>query len=435
MPAVSPPKNFSDPEQDFKLDLAANEFADTALPLREANPTLASARRHPRVLLIFNFEWDDAKAIMLGISRYAHGTWEITIDSQAQAVENLSWIVDNDLDGVITRHISPALVEACRARRIPLIDLNDTPVTAGVPKIRPDNLAVGYLGAEHFMERGFKHFAFCGLTETWAQERRAGFVEALALAGHSCDVLEAEYRVHEPTWEATQQRQIQEWLKRAPKPLAVMSCNDLRALQVLKACQRAGLLVPTEVAVLGANNDYVRCAFGNPPLSSVATDRQLAGYRAAELLDKMMLNKVYSGSEDIRIDPLRVMVRHSTDVLSVPDRAIANAIAYIKDFACQGISADDVARHVNLARHLLERRYRQAVGRSPHNDIRRAQIAKVKQLLIETDLPLKNITQLVGIQHTEYLNVLFRRHEGITPGRFRKDHQANMTPAPVVGDN
>lgn len=435
MPAVSRPKNFSDPEQDFKLDLAGNEFGETVLPRTGLTTAVPDNRRHPRVLLVFNFEWDDAKAIMLGISRYAHGSWDITIDSQANALENVSWVADNELDGVITRHISQALLDACRARHIPLIDLNDSPVSSGVPKIRPDNYAVGHLGAEHLMERGFKHFGFCGLTESWAQERRSGFVEALSLAGYTCDALETEYRFQEATWESTQQREIQEWLKRAPKPLAVMTCNDLRALQVLKACQRAGLLVPTEVAVLGANNDYVRCAFGNPPLSSVATDRQLAGYRAAELLDKMMLNKLYSGSDDIRIDPLRVIVRHSTDVLSVPDRAIANAINYIKDFACQGISADDVARHVNLARHLLERRYRHAVGRSPHNDIRRRQIAKVKQLLIETDLPLKNITQLVGIQHTEYLNVLFRRHEGVTPGRFRKEHQANVAHAPSLGEN
>src|SRR3569833_578982 len=150
MPVVSAPKNISDPEQDSKLDLATNEFADTSLPLHEISSPLTSNRRHPRVLLIFNFEWDDAKAIMLGISRYAHGTWDITIDSQAQAVENLSWIEDNDLDGVITRHISPARVDACRARRIPVIDLNDTPVIASVPKIRPDNFAVGHLCAEHF---------------------------------------------------------------------------------------------------------------------------------------------------------------------------------------------------------------------------------------------------------------------------------------------
>ena len=157
--------------------------------------------RRPRVLLIFNFCWDDAKGILMGISRYSHGNWDVLIDAQAAAVEEDWWVRDSDWDGIITRHTSPMLVEVCRARHIPLIDLNDAPLIPDVPKIRPDNLAVGHMGAEHFLERGFKHFAFCGLTESWAQERRAGFVEALRLAGHTCSVLEADYRMVDPKWD------------------------------------------------------------------------------------------------------------------------------------------------------------------------------------------------------------------------------------------
>ncbi len=379
--------------------------------------------RRPKVLLIFNFCWDDAKGILMGISRYSHGNWDVLIDAQAAAVNEDWWVTNSDWDGIITRHTSPMLVEVCRARRIPLIDLNDAPPIIDVPKIRPDNMAIGHMGAEHFIERGFKNFAFCGLTESWAQERRAGFVEALQLSGKSCSVLEADYRMVDPKWDVDQQRLIQKWLSGLPRPLALMSCNDLRALQVVSACRDAGFLVPNEIAVLGANNDYLRCAFGNPPLSSVASDRQLAGYRAAELLDRMIRAGVWAGNDDIRIDPIRVVVRHSTDVLAIDDRHICAAVHHIRQFACQGISAEDVADHVGLSRHVLERKFRQLIGRSPHAEIRIVQIARIKQLLIETDMPLKNIADAVGISHTEYVSVMFAREVGITPGMFRRQHQ------------
>lgn len=397
----------------------------------------ANGPRRPKVLLIFNFWWDDAKAILLGISRYARGSWEVVIDNQASTIERDAWIRSNKWSGVITRHMTPQLAEACRASHIPLVDLHDSPVVQDVPKIRPDNRAVGHIGAEHFLERGFKHFAFCGLMDSWARERAAGFMEALGLAGKSCNILEAEFQ-EGLDWEENQQAEIQKWIAKLPRPLALMTCNDLRALQVLSACQKAGYLVPHEVAVLGANNDYLRCAFGNPPLSSVATDRQLAGYRAAELLDHMMVSGRWRGREDIRIDPLRVVVRHSTDILAIEDRVLRAAVHYIRQFACQGITAEDVAKHVGISRHMLDRKFSHLLNRSPHSEIRNIQIARIKQLLVETDMPLKNIADLVGITHTEYVNVMFSRHVGMTPGMYRRKHQPQQAdsrlPAPAEPD-
>lgn len=396
--------------------------------MRRAKP------RSPRVLLIFDFEWDDAPGILDGIARFARGTWDVQIDSRASAVSDPTWIASSPWDGVITRHISAALVSACANRQIPLVDLNDSPVQKGIPKVRPNNIAVGHMGAEHLLERGFRNFGFCGLTECWSAERRGGFVEALELTGQRCHVLETEYRFTDSTWERDQQIEIGRWLRTLPKPVAVMACNDLRALQVVSACNREGLLVPAEVAVLGANDDHIRCSFGNPPLSSVATDRALAGYRAAEMLDRMMVRKIVVLDEEVLIDPMNVVIRQSTDALAVDDAATAAAINYIKHHACDGISANDVAKHVKLPRHLLERRYRRTVGRSPHVDIRLTQISRAKQLLVESDVPLKLIAQAVGLAHTEYLSVLFRRYTGSPPGKFRRSHQiskAVATPQPT----
>jgi LacI family transcriptional regulator len=187
---------------------------------------------------------------------------------------------------VISRHTTPELVQACAELRLPLVDLNDEPPFAGVPKIRPDNAAIGHLGGEHFLERGYRNYGFTGFRNNgWSCERRDGFVEAVQLAGHAVDVFDTDYPNHnDPAWDLAQTRQLAKWLRQLPKPASVMACNDLRALQVIHAAQTVNLLVPEEVAVLGANNDEARCDLAYPPLSSVCTNAFLSGYLAAETL-------------------------------------------------------------------------------------------------------------------------------------------------------
>ena len=51
------------------------------------------------------------------------------------------------------------------------------------------------------------------------------------------------------------------------------------------------------------------------------------------------------------------------------------------------------------------------------------QVARIKQLLIDTDFPLKKIADLTGFEHVEYLSVVFKRFTGETPGGYRKKRQ------------
>jgi LacI family transcriptional regulator len=45
----------------------------------------------------------------------------------------------------------------------------------------------------------------------------------------------------------------------------------------------------------------------------------------------------------------------------------------------------------------------------------------VKQLLVETDLPLYLIAERTGFEHVEYLSVVFKRETGATPSAFRSE--------------
>jgi LacI family transcriptional regulator len=328
---------------------------------------------------------------------------------------------------VISRHTTPGLVQMCKKLKIPLVDVNDTSPYPGVPKIRPDNVGIGHLGAEHFLERGHQHFGFAGFSnDGWSCERRDGFVEALRLAGRTCDVFDVNYPGDlTPVWDDEQIASLAEWLQRLPKPIGIMACFDLRAQQLITAAQTCNILVPEEVAVLGANNDPIRCELSYPPLSSVAPNAFLSGYRAAEVLAGMIAGH-HPTDLDQRIEPIGVVSRPSSDVLAIDDRNVARALSYIREKACQGITVEQVVTHAHASRSQLEKKFRHYLGRSPQAEIRRVQVAKIRQLLIETDFPLKRIAELTGFEYVEYMCVLFKRLTGDSPGNYRRKTQSKV---------
>lgn len=367
--------------------------------------------------------------MLKGIAHYerTHQLWTSFHDDEAMAETHPRWLSSKKWNGIISRHTTPALVKACANLKLPLVDLNDQPPHPGVPKIRPDNVAIGHLGAEHFIERGHRHFGFCGIkSQFWAQERRDGYMEALRLAGQECHLLEVDYPVDvTPFWEEEQAKLIGDWLKQLPKPAAVMATHDLQAMQVINAAQTVGLLVPEEVAVLGANNDTIRCELAYPPLSSVATNSFQSGYQAAGLLTEMMAGRLPT-DYDRRIEPVGVVTRPSTDVLAIEDKSIAAALSFIRERACQGISVDQVVQHAFTSRSQLEKKFRRHLDHSPQAEIRRVQVAKIKQLLMETTFPLKRIAELTGFEHVEYMCVVFKRLAGASPGEYRRKNQGKI---------
>jgi LacI family transcriptional regulator len=192
---------------------------------------------------------------------------------------------------------------------------------------------------------------------------------------------------------------------------------------VLDACARGDLLVPEQAAVIGVDNDELLCGLCNPPLSSVIPNPEGIGYEAAAWLDRMMQGEKASDDAMLEVPPLGITVRQSTDIFAVPDAEIARALRFIRDHACEGVTVQDVLNHLRVSRSWLERGFRNHLGRSPQAEIRRTQVARCKELLRMTDLPLERIARLTGFKHPEYMSVLFKRETGETPGRYRGDHR------------
>lgn len=362
------------------------------------------------------------RQVLRGISRYvvSHQPWSLYLDLRELMVEPPEWLESWEGDGIISRSTTPELAAKLLRLKMPTVDLTDIHGDMGLPHIWTDNVAVGRLAAAHLLERGFRHFAYCGFSgHYWAGLRRDGFLAALAESGVECQVLESPWatsRAH--SWEE-QQREIADWLAKLPKPLGVMASNDMRGQHVLDACRRRELAVPEEVAVIGVDNDELLCEMCDPPLSSVVMNAERIGYDAAALLDQLM--EGHAPRERISlVEPLGIVTRQSTDVLAIEDTLVASAVKFIREHACEGVTVDDVLKKVPLSRSMLERRFRKFLSRSPQEEIRLVQIKRVKQLLAESDLALEQIAELAGYRHAEYMSVVFKRETGQTPGQYRR---------------
>ncbi len=380
----------------------------------------------PQVLLVFQARFEECAAMLRGIAQYerSHASWASCLDDIGRAGVDADWVRRHSWDGVISHETTPTLARTCAELGLPLVDLSDRPLPASVARVRADHVALGQIGAEYFLDRGYRHFAFCGYRGVgWAEERRRGFIEGVSLAGHTCAVLELdEPGDWTPFWDAIDLDALTRWTRGLPRSVAVMACDDRCAAQVVRAAEAAGLLVPEQMSVLGANDDVMRCELANPPISSVSANRFQTGYVAAQLLDDWMMGRS-TQPRDVCVEALGVVTRKSTDALAVTDRMVAKAIRFIAEHACRGISVDDVLREVLVSRSKLESRFRRHLGRSPQVEIRRVQVARITELLLQTDLPLSEIAEQTGFVHTEYMCVVFKRLTGEAPGRYRRKNQ------------
>jgi LacI family transcriptional regulator len=402
----------------------------------------------PRVVLLISPTEGYDRGILYGIARYArnHGPWILHVFAYQAGfplLERVTLLTDwgskrrsrrrsasLPLDlrgfgatGIIGRIDAPEVADAVRAAALPTVALDLTAeqlaqadLVRQVSEIRPDSHKAGVMAAEHFLDRGFRQFAFVGYeNRNWSRYRQEAFCARLREADFECQVLLSTAAT---PWHC-EQPEVTQWLKALPKPLAVMACSDVRGREVIEACHLGGLHLPDDVAVLGVDDDRMVSELANPPLSSVALNSEQGGYRAAELLAGLMSGRVKK-RQLILVEPSWVAARASTDVIAVQDREIAKAVLFIRENARRPIGVKDVVKHSLGSRRALEIRFRHSLGRSIRDEIERVRLRWAKQLLVETDLSLSKVAECSGFGSRSYLGAVFRRTTGMTLMEYRR---------------
>ncbi len=380
----------------------------------------------PRVAFIVETSMEYGRQILRGVTHYLReiGPWTVYLEARSRRDPLPTWLKDWDGDGILTR-LSPTRARRLFRAGIPTVDLDDHASGVDGPAVRSDREAIGVMGAEHLLERGFRQFAYFGYPHyEWSRVCRAGYVARVQAEGYPCRVYQSSKRLGADQAPTTWEEEVDDvatWLGGLPKPLGLMACNDFRGVQALDACRRAGLSVPEEVAVIGVDNESLACELAHPLLSSVIPDAYRIGYEAAAMLDLLMKGGAPPESL-LLVPPTGVVTRQSTDVNAIGDPMIAEAMRFIREHACNGIRIEDVVEQIPTSRSVLQRRFRAVTGRSIHDAIAAVRLQRVKQLLVETDLPLAVVSERAGFAHVQYLCTAFRQATGTTPGVYRRDH-------------
>jgi len=388
---------------------------------------MMAKRRRVAMMLELQWPYQRHHGVFAGTYRYAQeqGGWKFVLDEYPElALESKR--SKAMYDGIIGR-ATPRLAEAARAAGVPLVNVwQNSPVT-DVPLVAPDFKEAGRMAAEHLLARGFKHFGFLGRRrEKSTRDRLAGFGAVLTAVGFSCStlIISAGYPNNPENWRKFTAR-LDEWMDRWSGPTGVSTSYDLLARHVACACDRRGLNVPQDVALVGAHNESVICLHPEPSLTSIDLGYERVGYRAAELLDRLMDGES-PPTGPLLIAPAELVPRQSTDSYAVDDPLVARALRFIAEHGHEAIKVSDVVASMPASRRAMERRFQNAMHRSIADEITRLRLERAKRRLVESDESLKNVANASGFSNPTHFYRAFIRVEGLSPTEYRHQHQKDL---------
>ena len=315
----------------------------------------------------------------------------------------------------------PGLTEALVELGCPVVIVPSDEPVAGVFSVDIDDVAIGRLAAEHLVARGYKNFAFVGRGDAhYAKQRLEGF---RAVVGEVAVYWEEfrDWRQYDEYWREPDEDMVG-WLEGQAMPVGIFTAHDPTGRHVLEAAAQAGLEVPFAVGVISANDDETVCEMARPALSSIRLPwRRLA----AEVVQ--MIEAIWTGnppSAPVLVAPLEIVARGSSSYSAVADPVVRRAMLYLVERISTITSVEDWAAQVGVSRRVLERRFRDSLGRSPLVMIQHERVERAKSLLTTTDLEVGLIAERCGFQSNERLTVNFRESVGVPPATYRRDSRA-----------
>ncbi|HET7714800.1 MAG TPA: LacI family DNA-binding transcriptional regulator [Bauldia sp.] len=237
--------------------------------------------------------------------------------SDAEEERAIATLLGNHPEAMIVAGID----QTPRARRlleesgVPVIqtmELTENPIDVNIGLSQYDAAAAA---ADYLIASGHRRIAnITAPVDARAARRLDGFFAAVARSGLTMERMVATDEG--PASVTVGRRLFAELITRWPDVDAVFCGNDYLALGCLFECERRGIKVPADMAIIGFN-DVEFCASAFPSLSSVATPRYEMARRASEIV-----LEIIRGSGDRptqrRIDlGYRIMPRDSTRPISV----------------------------------------------------------------------------------------------------------------------
>jgi LacI family transcriptional regulator len=333
----------------------------------------------------------------------------------AEIDEFLAWRPD----GVLTAsRLPPALVQALLTARIPCVAMRGRFAPHAV---LVDERAVGEAAAGHLAGLGAVTLMYIRFVEdheegqAWQEGRNGGFVDGLVRRGQRGRAL------NWPTGDvplAEAATSVMAQVRTVPRPCAIFTGNDYFALALIEFVLAAGLRVPSDVAILGAD-DIPRASAVAVPVSSVQVPHRAIGARAAAMLAELLAGGA-TAPRCVALAPAGIAIRASTDAVGVRDPEVAAVLQFMRAHAGEPFDVGDAVQASQLSRRSIEQRFRSVLGRSVLEEIHRIRIERAQAMLRDPNRSITEIALDCGFSESPYFTVVFRKLVGETPSVWRR---------------
>jgi LacI family transcriptional regulator, galactose operon repressor len=233
-------------------------------------------------------------------------------DNLAKEAAYLEVLITKQVDGVVfiaSGSSQEHLVELSQ-QGIPYVVVDREIDGAWADIVLVNNELGGYVATRHLIELGHRRIAcITGPSQlTPSADRVRGYRRAL----REFQIAEDEELVVPGDFRAQGgEAALERLLAVSPPPSAVLACNDMMAIGVLRAARKAGLHVPDDLSVVGFDDIPLASAV-SPALTTVAQPiTELASHSVQILLARMQNSEEGQPRQRIVLDP-RLIVRDSS---------------------------------------------------------------------------------------------------------------------------
>jgi LacI family transcriptional regulator len=394
----------------------------------------------PNIVFYHGNNAGSIRETLQGMQRYAklYGPWRFQVVSGG--IQNLQLFFPlkqnknkNKVSGLLAHITEEKEAKFLSGIRIPVVLLDPPPklriqceTLLKFPFVTQNNVQIGDLAADYFLEKKMSHFAFVppATPSYWAEEQFQAFSQRISEEGLTVHFYSAPFSGNGSS--VSPHRHFSHWLQKLSKPVALFTASDSVGQEILAVCQSAGLAIPYEIAVLGVGNDEILCESLFPTLSSIAVHWQRRGFIAAEMLDQLMNQTPLKRDKDV-YPAIGVVSRSSTDLPMHPatrqpglhNDYVIRALEFIRINSGFSVRVVDVAKRSGVSRQWLERQFKKEVGHSILDEIRKNRMERICFLLSETTLSISKIAEMSGYENANHLRLFFKEEFKMSMTEYR----------------
>ena len=114
--------------------------------------------------------------------------------------------------------------------------------------------------------------------------------------------------------------------------------------------------------------------------------------------------------------PYETLVRHSPHA----DSVVRNCEDWLAEHYMESAAIPRVVEQSNIPERTLKRRFKIATGSSLIEHLQNLRVEEAKRLLEAGELPVDEISFVVGYEDPSFFRRLFKRLTGLTPSQYRR---------------